>query len=218
MSDYGNPPNDPYGQNPGQNPGQDPYAQGGQPAQNPYGEAPYGQDPYAQGQSPYGQQPGFGAPVAYSHWGKRVGSYLIDGLLTSVAQIPYIIGVIMAAGSVETQVDPVTGAITQTGSTSPVAVALMGIGIIFGIAFFIWNSCFKQGTTGYSIGKGILGMKLIKIETGQPIGAGMAFVRQIAHILDSICLLGYLWPLWDAKRQTFADKIIGTVVIDQPKG
>jgi hypothetical protein len=47
----------------------------------------------------------------------------------------------------------------------------------------------------------------------------MSFVRYIAHVLDSIpCYLGYLWPLWDAKRQTFADKVIGTVVIEQPKG
>ncbi len=208
MSNYGTPPTDPYGQNPGQ----DPYTQGGQPAQNPYGQDPYGQNPY-------GQQPGYGAPVAYSHWGKRVGSYLIDVILTSVAQFPYLIGTAMAAGSMTSTVDPVTGQITQTGSPSGLAVGLMGIGIIFGIAFFLWNSCFKQGKTGYSIGKGILGIKLIKIETGQPVGPGLAFVRQIAHILDSIaCMIGYLWPLWDAKRQTFSDKVVGTVVIDQPKG
>ncbi len=46
----------------------------------------------------------------------------------------------------------------------------------------------------------------------------MSFVRAILHILDALpCLIGYLWPLWDSKRQTFADKIMGTVVIDQPK-
>jgi hypothetical protein len=40
----------------------------------------------------------------------------------------------------------------------------------------------------------------------------------LAHILDSLpCYLGYLWPLWDAKRQTFADKVMGTVVIEQKK-
>jgi len=48
----------------------------------------------------------------------------------------------------------------------------------------------------------------------EPIGAGMAFVRDICHILDSLaCYIGFLFPLWDAKRQTFADKIIHTVVI-----
>ena len=34
------------------------------------------------------------------------------------------------------------------------------------------------------------------------------------NIVNAIpCYLGYLWPLWDAKRQTFADKIMSTYVI-----
>ena len=50
--------------------------------------------------------------------------------------------------------------------------------------------------------------------TGQPIGALMTFARQLVHLLDALaCYIGYLWPLWDAKRQTFADKIMSTVVI-----
>lgn len=53
--------------------------------------------------------------------------------------------------------------------------------------------------------------KLVKIETGQPIGFGMAFVRHLCHVLEFV--IGFLWPLWDEKRQTFADKIVGTVVI-----
>jgi uncharacterized RDD family membrane protein YckC len=28
-----------------------------------------------------------------------------------------------------------------------------------------------------------------------------------------ICYIGFLWPLWDTKRQTLADKIMQTVVI-----
>ena len=72
-------------------------------------------------------------------------------------------------------------------------------------------------TTGL-VPKGIIGIKLIGESTGQPIGALMAFVRQLAHFLDSLlCYIGYLWPLWDDKRQTFADKILSTVVVRQPK-
>lgn len=60
----------------------------------------------------------------------------------------------------------------------------------------------------------MVGLRLISEATGEPIGAGMAFVRDICHILDSLaCYIGFLFPLWDAKRQTFADKIIHTVVI-----
>ena len=50
--------------------------------------------------------------------------------------------------------------------------------------------------------------------TGQPIGGAMGIGRYFLHILDSIpCYVGYLWPLWDAKKQTFADKIVKTIVV-----
>ncbi len=197
MSDYGNPPQDPYGQQP---PSSDPYGQ--QPPQNPYGEQP------AYGQAPYGQQPGYGqpaygAPANYAHWGKRVGALVIDQLLVYAA---YLIPALL-------------GAIVSGDSTSTTASLFGLVGTLAGLAVFVWNICLKQGRTGYSIGKGVLGIRLIKEETGQPIGAGMSFVRQITHILDALpCYLGFLWPLWDSKRQTFADKILSTVVIDQPKG
>jgi uncharacterized RDD family membrane protein YckC len=42
----------------------------------------------------------------------------------------------------------------------------------------------------------------------------MGVVRTIAHIVDSIiCYIGWLFPLWDPKRQTLADKIVKTVVV-----
>ena len=42
----------------------------------------------------------------------------------------------------------------------------------------------------------------------------MAFVRDLAHFIDGIiCFIGYLFPLWDAKKQTIADKLVKTLVI-----
>ena len=58
--------------------------------------------------------------------------------------------------------------------------------------------------------------RLISERTGEPIGGGLAFARDICHILDSLaCYIGWLFPLWDAKRQTFADKIVSTVVVPE---
>ena len=49
---------------------------------------------------------------------------------------------------------------------------------------------------------------------GSYVGGGTAFLRELAHVIDGLpCYLGYLWPLWDDKRQTFADKICSTVVV-----
>lgn len=114
--------------------------------------------------------------------------------------------------------DPVTGEfVTTSEAFSGTAPALVLIGIVTGPTFFVWDTCLKVGRTGYTVGKGILGIRLIGEATGQPIGAGMALSRSIAHILDSLpCYLGYFWPLWDAKRQTFADKVTSTTVIDSP--
>jgi len=38
------------------------------------------------------------------------------------------------------------------------------------------------------------------------------------HSLDSFAYVGFLWPLWDDKRQTFSDKLMKTIVIDAPAG
>ena len=52
------------------------------------------------------------------------------------------------------------------------------------------------------------------VRDGQPVGFGLAIGRQFLHILDSLPFyIGYLWPLWDERRQTFADKVADTVVV-----
>ena len=56
--------------------------------------------------------------------------------------------------------------------------------------------------------------KVVSEQTGLPVGFGMSVVRQLAHFVDAIiCYIGYLFPLWDAKRQTIADKIIKTICL-----
>ncbi len=80
--------------------------------------------------------------------------------------------------------------------------------------YFFWNFCYRQGKTGQSIGKSVLKFKVISEKTWQPIGFWPSFLRQVAHYVDQlICYLGYLFPLWDDKRQTIADKIMSTVCV-----
>ncbi len=48
-----------------------------------------------------------------------------------------------------------------------------------------------------------------------PSGREERFLRLLAHLFDSAaCYLGWLFPIWDRpKRQTFADKIMHTIVV-----
>ena len=195
-------PNNPYGQ-----PQQNPQPGYGQPQGQPgYGQPQGGQQGYGypqgapQGVPPqqgYGdpqqpaypgyQQAGYGATPPYANWGQRFLGTLVDGLIFLV---PYIL-VIVSQGK-------------------GVLLAIGGIAII-GVA--IWQ-LIREGRTGQTVGKQALGIRLVRESDGQPLGVGMAFVRRLAHFLDSLaCYLGWLWPAWDAKRQTFADKICGSIVI-----
>jgi uncharacterized RDD family membrane protein YckC len=162
---------------------------GTQPPSNPY--EPQGSYP----PGAYGAAPTPGAPLA--GWGQRLGSGLIDWLA-----LPLPAYIVAAIGQ---------------GIGGGFGALLTVVGYLAAIGVVLWNA-YQGGATGYSIGKGVLGIKLIGDKTGQPIGGGLAIGRYFLHILDGLpCYLGYFWPLWDAKKQTFADKILSTVVIVQPK-
>jgi uncharacterized RDD family membrane protein YckC len=235
MSNYPPPPPsdpnqpNPYGQQPPQQPPPQPENPYGQPPtppgqvppppgygqQSPYGQPQqgFGQPPaYGQPQQGYGQpgygQPGYGAPGMspfgpYAGWGTRLAAYLIDAL---VAVVPGIILVIIGA--------VLLGA-ADPGETSVAGVLIMVVGYVVIFAVQIWNFVFKQGKTGQSVGKGVMSIKVVNLNTGQPLGTGGAFVRWLMHafIDGAICYLGFLWPLWDDKKQTWGDKVASSVVV-----
>jgi uncharacterized RDD family membrane protein YckC len=151
----------------------------------------------------------------------RVLAWLIDGLGPALLAV---IGVVclMTMQKVETichtydggDVDLGQFCITGNNGPSGLAWALFFIFYLVSIAFVIWNYGYKQGTTGSSIGKQIMKFKVVSEATGQPIGFGPSILRQIAHFIDgAICYIGYLFPLWDPKRQTIADKLLKTVCL-----
>ncbi|WP_447005618.1 RDD family protein [Saccharothrix isguenensis] len=211
-----------YGQQPyGQQPQQQPYGQQppsspyGQPQANPYAQQPpanpYGQqapsNPYGQPvqQQAWGAQPGYGQPAfpppagGYAEWGSRAVGALIDyGAPGLLVILMVVIGTV--AG------DPT------------VAIILAVVAWVGSLGFMIYNSWYLAGTTGQSMGKKVAKVKLINEATGQPVGFGNAFVRYLCHFVDSIaCYAGWFAPLWEPKKQTWADKIMGTVVVNAPE-
>jgi uncharacterized RDD family membrane protein YckC len=152
---------------------------------------------------------------AYTPWLTRVLAWLIDSVPIFIV---YGIGWLLLIGTRETACITDTseydlGEFCATGASTLGQVS-MAIAWLVVLAYAIWNYGYRQGTTGSNIGKSIMKFKVVSEKTGQPIGFGMSVVRQIAHIVDAIiCYIGYLFPLWDAKRQTLADKIMTTVCV-----
>ena len=70
-----------------------------------------------------------------------------------------------------------------------------------------------QGYTGATPGKRVAGVAIVRTTDGRPTGLFAAAARVVAHLLDAIFLVGYLRPLWNAKGQTFADSIVGTLAV-----
>ncbi|MGW6981738.1 RDD family protein [Streptomyces sp. NPDC054932] len=204
-------PNNPYGQQP-------PQGQPGHPQQAPQGVPPqygYPQQPpqgavpqygYPQQAAPqYGAYPPPGMPgmpgtgmPPLAHWGLRFGAYLLDVLI--IAGPMYALIGIGAAVATDESTEAIAG-----------VLSLVGFLYAIGMGFFQLH---KEGSTGQTIGKKIVGISLHREADGATLGFGMAFVRKLAHFLDSAaCYVGWLWPLWDEKKQTFADKVCSTVVV-----
>lgn len=166
-------------------------------------------------QQPY---PPVSAPAknAYTPWITRVAAYLIDMVPIVVLIVAGQALVLATAAQSDCATEQVDQSYSLTCDTQPSTLGLLLLGAFWlvALAFWIWNYGFRQGTTGSSVGKSIMKFKVVSEATGQPIGFGLSLVRQLAHFLDQIiCNLGYLFPLWDVKRQTFADKIMSTVCL-----
>ena len=121
--------------------------------------------------------------------GQRFGAFLVDFLIS------IIVGIVgFAIGS----------AMGGEGQT---------MNSVFGIAYWI-IVLIMVATRGQSPGKIAIGIKIVKMD-GTPIGFGTALLREVLGKIVSaiILLLGYIWILFDGKRQGWHDKIAGTYVV-----
>jgi uncharacterized RDD family membrane protein YckC len=96
-------------------------------------------------------------------------------------------------------------------------VILDSVGVLYLLTTIInWTyyTYFEGGRRGQTIGKMALSIRVVDIDTAQPIGYGRAFVRQIVKIISAIPLfLGYFWMLWDKEKQCWHDKAARDVVV-----
>ena len=147
------------------------------------------------------EQPLAGALVPpYANWGRRVVAALLDGAVLTGAT-----WLVLGSGGEAPSLAPAPSStsVHQTVSwvSSPVLVALVVVLLAL------------QGYTGATPGKRVVGIAVVRASTGRPVGLVTSALRVVAHLLDAILLIGYLRPLWDAQRRTFADSLLGTLVL-----
>ncbi len=126
-----------------------------------------------------------GAPAALASWGTRALGLLVDYL-------PILILAVLT-------------------TFSDVLGYLIGL---IGFVYFYFYLGYLDGTTGQTPGKRLMGTRVVN-QQGELIGSGAGIGRKFAHIVDSlVCFIGWFLPLFDQKRQTIADKMLSTYVVE----
>ena len=157
---------------------------------------------------------------AYTPWLTRVLAWLIDVIPLAILEgigWGLLLGTRESACITDTS-EYDLGEYCATGASTlgQVSIALTGI---IALIYWIWNLGYRQGTTGSSIGKSIMKFKIVNEKTGQPVGFGMSFLREVIYWVAAGLCFGILWlvavlfPLWDVKRQTLVDKILNQIAL-----
>lgn len=225
-------PNSPFGQPqaPTPNPGPSPYGQPHAPAPGPsaYGPPPPNPgSPYGQpnpGFNPYAQAPGgqphnpYAAPISDATPGWQMGMYdhgvlasrgtrflgaLLDGMIYFLAVIPAV----LIAGDF----DALRAADYETTVAAAVLIPMLLVAIV---------QWYLIATTGQSLAKKLLGMKIIKT-TGEDVNfvSGVILRSWLPTAINYIPLVGAFFPLLDAlyifggDQECLHDKIASTKVI-----
>lgn len=192
------------------------------PTPNPFGPAPYGASTY--------DAPTYGpAPSDLASFGQRLVAHLIDWLTLSITILVTAIACILviALGPSHTSTCDTyyySDELGEQTSTEPCTIpdaetfALVAVIGLAGVAatVVVYVMYFRrEGRTGDTWGRKAMGIRLLDIRTGSPIGGGRSFGRFLlaSYVSSAICYLGFLWMLWDDRNQTWHDKIMNTVVV-----
>ncbi len=143
-------------------------------------------------------------------WGARVIAVLLDSAIVSsvaflatgasvpLAAIPSLDVTLFVDGELRPSLD-------TSGGTSGGAQAWTG-GTLLVLGLF-------QAYTGRSVGKRVCGIAVVDDRTGRPVGLLRTVLRFVAHVLDSILLVGYVRAAFNAEGRTFADSLLSTVAV-----
>ena len=95
--------------------------------------------------------------------------------------------------------------------------------VTLGIGYFVWSMIIYS--RGQTPAKQLLGMRYVSVATARRAGWGRTFLREMCKgvvrgiaAMTLIGLIAEFWLIWDRDNQELWDKMVGTVVVDDPTG
>lgn len=150
--------------------------------------------------------PGPAAPIPFSApatrrglVGHRLAAWLLDVALTLLVFAP-------------TYLDP--GMRGESRYVEPHPAALLPM--LAAVVFLFWNWGYRQGTTGQSLGKQVLGIMVVRCADQRPTGAPIGSVRALFTALTSFGLLALVTlivAVVSPREQRIADLVLNTEVV-----
>lgn len=157
--------------------------------------------------------------------GKRFGAFCIDAVVPVVATMIFF-GAMIAIIVEELMYNPGLGygfgspgfgygyGYGYSRGPSPGTVTALIIGMILSIAWLVVEMIFYNKSK--TIGKAALGLQVVSVKDGEPIGFWKMLFREwfVKAASGSVFALGFIWILIDDKNRGWHDKILDTYVVD----
>lgn len=157
-------------------------------------------------------------PGQYADWANRAIGYLIDSIFVVVVVVVfYTIMITFFSGAIG------FGSVFGSGGTQGIGAlgccCLLALWPAAMIAVGIYNKVHLVSQRGYSIGQGVMKIKIVDAQ-GRLLTFQTALIRLLAQaglsFIPILHILDLIWPLWDPQRQTLHDKAVGSFAINNP--
>ena len=138
-------------------------------------------------------------PMRYASYSRRASALAIDSIWWTVIVLFVPLG-------------PSTEDILMAPESFALSIVLwLAIGqcIPILVTGILWAVC------GTSPGKRALHLRIVDADTGEPMTVRQAGLRTLGYLLSfATCGAGFLWVLFNQRKQALHDRIANTVVID----
>jgi len=160
-------------------------------------------------------EPAESPPAPQPEWrlasiGKRWLAIVIDGFIVAIATVLLLFagGALAPLDAAMASADEAAVSEALSNFQSNTLTVNLLVSAVYNVALMVWFN-------GRTLGKMMLRLRVVK-KHGGAITILDALLRNVfGYMISQIFLLGYLWALFDTEKQTWHDKMAGTVVIEE---
>jgi uncharacterized RDD family membrane protein YckC len=147
----------------------------------------------------------------FSRWLGLIIDQIILNVMVLPLSLPGILMIIKGTEGCDTSGETISCTESDINAgwlTAGIVCTVLALAVLV----FLYSRWLGKGRTP---GMKITGNRLVDVNTGGPIGTGRGFGRALVaqFISPFLCALGFLWAIWDPRKQTWHDKVANSVVI-----